>query len=77
MKISAWQSLRKAGCTDRTFILKSNSPVRLFTDLKRGAFHSVRLSGETMIPASSVSPDAGFFSVPYGIIFPKETGMLP
>ncbi|CBW21858.1 hypothetical protein BF638R_1313 [Bacteroides fragilis 638R] len=38
MKISAWQSLRKAGCTDRTFILKSNSPVRLFTDLKRGAF---------------------------------------
>ena len=37
MKISAWQSLRKAGCTDRTFILKSNSPVRLFTDLKRGA----------------------------------------
>ena len=58
MKISAWQLLREAGCTDRTFILKSNSPVRLFTDLKRGAFI---LSGETMIPASSVSPDAGFF----------------
>lgn len=38
MKISAWQSLREAGCTDRTFILKSNSPVRLFTDLERGAF---------------------------------------
>ena len=53
MKISAWQLLREAGCTDRTFILKSNSPVRLF--------HSVRLSGETMIPASPVSPDAGFF----------------
>ncbi|MCS3045702.1 hypothetical protein NXW46_10110 [Bacteroides fragilis] len=61
MKISAWQSLRKAGCTDRTFILKSNSPVRLFTDLEAWCFHSVRLSGETMIPASSVSPDAGFF----------------
>ena len=59
MKISAWQSLREAGCTDRTFILKSNSPVRLFTDLKRGAF--IRR----------------FLSVPYGIIFPKETGMLP
>lgn len=38
MKISAWQLLREAGCTDRTFILKSYSSVCLFTDLKRGAF---------------------------------------
>lgn len=38
MKISVWQSLREVGCTDQTFILKSNSPVCLFTDLKRGAF---------------------------------------